>query len=126
MTTPDDRDPHTPRQTPRFSHYRFGRAPEPAPEPPVVLAIPHPAPLTPRGTLITCPTCGAERDWLLIQIGADVFVRCRCTMEWKERDLDAEDVAGARQPGPETEWASMEEMYRGLGFDGLFAYTYVG
>ncbi|MFD7730506.1 hypothetical protein ACFV6F_08990 [Kitasatospora phosalacinea] len=122
MTTPDGRDPHTPR----YTHYRFGQSPEPAPEPPAVLAIPHPAPLTPRGILITCPACGAERDWLLIQVGPQVFVRCRCTMEWLEHNLDAEEADQARQPGPETEWASMEEMYRGLGFDGILAHAYFG
>ncbi|MFE2345710.1 hypothetical protein [Kitasatospora cineracea] len=92
----------------------------------VVLAVPHSAPLAPRGIRITCPSCGAERDWLLIQIAPAVFVRCRCTWEWQERDLGTEEVAAARYPGPETEWTSMEEMYRGLGFDGLFAYAYFG
>ncbi|QKW24327.1 hypothetical protein HUT16_17340 [Kitasatospora sp. NA04385] len=90
------------------------------------MAIPHPAPLTPRGTLITCPACGAERDWLLTTIGPEVFVRCRCTMEWLEHDLDTKGAIEARLPGPDTEWSSMEEMYRGLGFDGLLAYTYFG
>ncbi|MFD7645145.1 hypothetical protein ACFV4P_31335 [Kitasatospora sp. NPDC059795] len=98
----------------------------PEPEPNVVLAVPHPTPLTPRGTLITCQSCAAERDWLLIQIAPIVFVRCRCTYEWQEPDLGTEEVADTRQPGPDREWASMEEMYRGLGFDGLFAYTYFG
>ncbi|MFJ1703286.1 hypothetical protein [Kitasatospora sp. NPDC088346] len=42
----------------------------------VVLAVPHPAPLNPRGITITCAMCNAARDWLLIHVQPDmVFVR---------------------------------------------------
>ncbi|MFJ9523377.1 hypothetical protein ACIRPK_34690 [Kitasatospora sp. NPDC101801] len=91
------------------------------------LAVPHPEPLNPRGITITCAACNAARDWLLIHVHPDlVFVRCRCTHEWREHDLEAADVtASCGEDRPEREWESFEEMYRGLGFDGLFRYTYL-
>ncbi|MFC9331412.1 hypothetical protein [Kitasatospora sp. NPDC057015] len=123
MNTPDGRDP----ETPRYTHFHFGEAPQPAPEPAAVLAVPHPAALRPRGIVITCAACGAGRDWLLIQVGDLVFVRCRCAHEWQEHDLGAGEVDGARIPGgPEREWDSFEHLYAGLGFDGLFRMTYLG
>ncbi|MGW4647199.1 hypothetical protein [Kitasatospora sp. NPDC004289] len=89
------------------------------------LAVPHPGPLNPRGITITCAACSAARDWLLIHVHPDlVFVRCRCTHEWLEHDLEPADVNEARDNSfEEREWASFEEMYRGLGFDGLLAGT---
>ncbi|MFF2956999.1 hypothetical protein ACFVVU_37370 [Kitasatospora sp. NPDC057965] len=122
MNTPDGRDP----ETPRFTNFRFGHDPQPAPEPAIVLAVPHPDPLTPRGIAITCALCGAGRDWLLIQVNGIVFVRCRCAHEWQEPDLEGGDVDIAHTNGPEREWTDFDEMYRGLGFDGLFRMTYLG
>ncbi|MFC9331329.1 hypothetical protein [Kitasatospora sp. NPDC057015] len=122
MNTPDGRDP----ETPRYTNFRFGQDPQPAPEPATVLAVPHPEPLMPRGIVITCAACEANRDWLLIQVGPLVFVRCRCAHEWQERDLGAGEVDTARTEGPEREWETFEEMYRGLGYDGLFRMTYLG
>ncbi|MCX4753469.1 hypothetical protein [Kitasatospora purpeofusca] len=89
------------------------------------LAVPHHEPLNPRGITITCAMCNAARDWLLIHVQPDlIFVRCRCAHEWHEHDLDAADVTATRgDSGEEQEWASFEEMYRSLGFDGLFRYT---
>ncbi|MFE2725027.1 hypothetical protein [Kitasatospora sp. NPDC059327] len=91
-----------------------------------VLAVPHPEPLNPRSTTITCARCDAERDWLLIHVQPDlVFVRCRCTHEWREHDLATAHVTTAcgDDGEPLREWESFEEMYRGLGFDGLLAGT---
>ncbi|KQV20900.1 hypothetical protein ASE03_12620 [Kitasatospora sp. Root187] len=111
----------------RFTHFHFGHEPEPAEPTPGTLAIPHPGPLSPRGMLIACARCEATRDWLLVHVHPDlVFVRCRCTHEWREPDLEARDVAAARGENfEEREWSSFEEMYRGLGFDGLFHGTYL-
>ncbi|MFG2822637.1 hypothetical protein ACGFX4_24780 [Kitasatospora sp. NPDC048365] len=89
----------------------------------IVLAVPHPQPLNPRGITITCTMCNAARDWLLVQVRNLVFVRCRCTHEWREHDLQTAHVTAARgnDGEPLREWASFDEMYRGLGFDGLLA-----
>ncbi|MFB7672662.1 hypothetical protein ACFC26_14755 [Kitasatospora purpeofusca] len=126
MNTPDGRDP----ETPRITHFRYGQTPEPAstpePEPNIVLAVPHPSALHVRGIVVRCAACDAVRDWLLIQVGAAVFVRCRCTHEWQEHDLGAAEVSEVRLSGPEREWADWDEMYRGLGFDGLLRMTYLG
>ncbi|MFE6867837.1 hypothetical protein ACFVFS_14875 [Kitasatospora sp. NPDC057692] len=94
---------------------------------PATLAVPHPGPLNPRDITITCARCGAARDWLLIHVQPNlVFVRCRCAHEWHEHDLEAADVAAARNDAAdEREWDSFEQMYRGLGFDGLFRHTYL-
>ncbi|MFF7990145.1 hypothetical protein ACIOGZ_15300 [Kitasatospora sp. NPDC088160] len=91
----------------------------------VVLAVPHPAPLNPRGITITCAMCNAARDWLLIHVQPDmVFVRCRCAHEWREHDLETADVTTARDDtGDHQVWESFEQMHRGLGFDGLLAGT---
>ncbi|PYC71035.1 hypothetical protein C7C46_27000 [Streptomyces tateyamensis] len=92
---------------------------------PVTRAVPHPEPLNPRGIVITCAACSASRDWLLIQVRTLVFVRCRCAHEWQAHDLGAGDFDGSYS-GPETEWDSFEQMYRGLGFDGLLRGCYLG
>ncbi|WP_051824123.1 hypothetical protein [Kitasatospora aureofaciens] len=109
-----------------YDHDFYNPAPEPART--AVLAVPHPAPLNPRGITITCAACHAARDWLLIHVQPDlVFVRCRCAHEWREHDLETAHVTAARgDTADEREWASFEDMYRGLGFDGLFRYTYLG
>ncbi|MFB7472561.1 hypothetical protein [Kitasatospora sp. NPDC056184] len=94
----------------------------------VVLAVPHPEPLNPRSITITCAMCDAARDWLLIHVQPDlVFVRCRCAHEWREHDLETADVTAARGDiGEDRVWESFEQMYCGLGFDGLFRCTYLG
>lgn len=91
----------------------------------IVRAVPHSHELNPRGITITCDHCGARRDWLLINVRAQVFVRCRCAHEWHEPDLETGDFDSAYS-GPEREWDDFDQMYRGLGFDGLFRGTYLG
>ncbi|MFD0259025.1 hypothetical protein ACFVH7_12225 [Kitasatospora indigofera] len=112
-------------ETPRPTNYRYGEDPKEPDGRPVTLAVPHPEPLNPRGIDITCALCGANRDWLLIQVRSLVFVRCRCAHEWLERDLEVGHVTEA-YVGEEREWADFDEMYRGLGFDGLFRGVYLG
>ncbi|MFJ9446711.1 hypothetical protein ACIRRH_33355 [Kitasatospora sp. NPDC101235] len=114
-------------QQPNFTNFRYGHEPQPAEPAPSTLAVPHPNPLSPRGMLISCAQCQATRDWLLIHVHPNlVFVRCRCAHEWRETDLEASDVAEARDDNfEEREWDSFEEMYQGLGFDGLFSGTYL-
>ena len=73
-----------------------------------------------RGIPITCANCGARRDWLLLSVRHQVFVRCRCAHEWREPDLETGDFDSAYS-GPEREWDDFDQMYRGLGFDGLLS-----
>ncbi|MEV7020893.1 hypothetical protein [Kitasatospora sp. NPDC093558] len=87
---------------------------------PVIRAVPHPGALDPRGITITCPKCDATRDWLLLNVRAQVFVRCRCTAEWHEPDLTPTDF-DEHFTVPEREWDNFDDAMTGLGFDGLLA-----
>jgi hypothetical protein len=85
--------------------------------------VPHPDELAPRGIRITCACCGATRDWLLVNVGSDVYIRCRCTHEWLERDLDLEAFDGLFTY-VERLWGTYDDAVTGLGYDGTFAGTY--
>jgi hypothetical protein len=82
----------------------------------------HPDELRPRGFLITCAYCHASRDWLIVEVNAKVYIRCRCTHEWLEPDLDL--AAFNDLFGEVTRvWNSLPEVITSLGFDGLLAGT---
>ncbi|MEZ0064337.1 hypothetical protein ABIA32_000315 [Streptacidiphilus sp. MAP12-20] len=83
-------------------------------------SVPHPDELRPRGFLITCAHCHATRDWLLVEVLAKVYVRCRCTHEWLEPDLDLETFDGLFGY-VEAVWSSYDEAVRAAGFDGFLA-----
>ncbi|MFC1400819.1 MULTISPECIES: hypothetical protein [Streptacidiphilus] len=86
--------------------------------------IPHGGELRPRGFLITCAYCDATRDWLIVEVLSKVYIRCRCTHEWLEPDLDLDafnDLFGEVI----RVWDSFPEVVAGLGFDGTFAGTYL-
>jgi hypothetical protein len=75
------------------------------------------------GTVITCPSCGAERDWLLLRNGPQISVRCRCTHQWVEPRLPVEWYV--EQHGPLEEVHPTEgDVHRDFGFDGTLAGTY--
>ncbi|MEY9949600.1 hypothetical protein [Kitasatospora sp. GAS1066B] len=111
QSTPDGTMFHFPDLTPAI--------PEPVAGQLVIRAVPHPGELNSRGIPITCSQCAAGRDWLLLSVGPQVFVRCRCAYEWPE-DLDLEffeSVYGT----PQRAWADFDQAVTGLGFDGLLA-----
>ncbi|MFJ3214427.1 hypothetical protein ACIPLC_00675 [Kitasatospora sp. NPDC086801] len=87
---------------------------------PVIRAVPHPGALDQRGITITCPKCDATRDWLLLNVRAQVFVRCRCTAEWHEPGL-TRAYFDEHFTVPEREWADFDAAMRALAFDGLLA-----
>ncbi|MFJ3790373.1 hypothetical protein [Kitasatospora sp. NPDC090091] len=89
---------------------------------PVIRAVPHPNVLDLRGITITCPECDADRDWLLLNVRRQVFVRCRCAAEWHEPDL-TRDEFDEHFTAPEREWDAFDDAMTGLGFDGLLAGT---
>jgi hypothetical protein len=97
---------------------------DPQPSRPVVRMLPYPWPLVFGGITTICPGCGARRDWLLISIGHEIQVRCRCAAQWPEPDLNRSDF-DALYSHTERLWSSPEEAARGLGFDGLFAGTHL-
>lgn len=75
-----------------------------------------------RGITTTCPECDATRDWLLLNVRHQVFVRCRCAAEWHEPDLTRDDF-DEHFTAPEREWDAFDDAMTGLGFDGLLAGT---
>ncbi|MFJ9459122.1 hypothetical protein ACIRST_29040 [Kitasatospora sp. NPDC101447] len=86
----------------------------------VIRAVPHPDELRPRGLAIACARCGATRDWLLLNVRALVFVRCRCAHEWHESDLTRADFDESFTSVERT-WSTLEEAMTALAFDGLLA-----
>ncbi|MFG2841690.1 hypothetical protein ACGF12_00735 [Kitasatospora sp. NPDC048296] len=96
----------------------------PVPEPHrfAIRAVPHPAELDARGIPITCPNCRARRDWLLLNVRHQVFVRCRCAAEWHEPDL-SRAYFDQHFTESEREWESFGDAMTALGFDGLLAGT---
>ncbi len=95
-----------------------------APDQPVIRAVPHHDELKPHGIVITCQECKAIRDWLLLNIRAHVFVRCRCGHEWLEDDL-AVEFFEQHFSAPEVAWDDYETAMASTGFDGAWAGTYL-
>ncbi|MFJ1931649.1 hypothetical protein ACIPLC_15605 [Kitasatospora sp. NPDC086801] len=98
--------------------------PEPEPGKPVIRAVPHADELNPRGTVITCEHCKARRDWMLLNVREQVFVRCRCSHEWLERDLTV-DYFDQYFSHPEKVWDNFEVAMTSTGYDGAFAGIYL-
>ncbi|SEK66299.1 hypothetical protein [Streptacidiphilus jiangxiensis] len=94
--------------------------PAEAHRPSVIRVVEHPDELNPRGITITCPSCGARRDWLLLETRGRTFVRCRCAHEWKEADLDL-DYFNANFCYPDRTWPDSRDAMIAMGFDGLLA-----
>ena len=97
--------------------------PEPAPGSSLIRMVQHAEELNPRGFLITCPSCRAERDWLLLETLRRVFVRCRCGHEWEEPDLDAEYFDDNFAYADRT-WPNVDDAVEALGYTGEFAGIY--
>lgn len=85
----------------------------------------HPSELSLRGIPVMCSACRARRDWLLINHGRDVWVRCRCSNQWLEPEISRGlfDAMIAIPDG--TTYPSVEQGLIALGFDGAFAGTYL-
>jgi len=82
----------------------------------------HPDELRPRGFLITCAYCHATRDWLIVEVHAKVYIRCRCTHEWLEPDLDL-DAFNHLFGTVQAVWDSFDDAVRAEGFDGFLSGT---
>lgn len=77
------------------------------------------------GIPVMCSGCLARRDWLLINHGRNVWVRCRCGNQWLEPEISRADF-DALIAGPYgTTYPSVEEGLVSLGFDGVFAGIYL-
>ncbi|MFE5735459.1 hypothetical protein ACFQ7A_31735 [Streptomyces sp. NPDC056528] len=93
--------------------------------PGVTRCVSHPHELALDGIPVMCSTCRARRDWLLINHGRHVWVRCRCGDQWLEPEISRADF-DALIAGPYgTTYPSVEEGLVALGFDGAFAGIYL-
>ncbi|MEU2894220.1 hypothetical protein EQK42_07150 [Streptomyces albidoflavus] len=87
--------------------------------------VSHPHELALAGMPVTCSNCRARRDWLLINHGRNVWVRCRCGNQWLEPEIARADFdALVASPYGRT-YPSFEEGLIALGFDGVFAGAYL-
>jgi hypothetical protein len=84
----------------------------------------HPEELRPRGFLITCAYCEATRDWLIAEVLGKVYIRCRCTHEWLEPDLDL-DTFNELFGEVNQIWNNFNEAVTGFGYDGTFSGCYL-
>lgn len=85
----------------------------------------HPRELALRGIPVMCTACRAQRDWLLINHGRNVWICCRCSNQWLEPEISRADF-DALVAGPDgTTYPSVEQGLAALGFDGAFAGTYL-
>jgi hypothetical protein len=85
----------------------------------------HPPELSLRGIPVMCSTCRARRDWLLINHGRNVWVRCRCSNQWLEPEISRADFDAMIAIPDGTTYPSVEQGLAALGFDGAFAGTYL-
>ncbi|MFJ5938584.1 hypothetical protein [Streptomyces sp. NPDC093071] len=97
----------------------------PADGPGATRCVSHPHELALGGIPVMCSACRARRDWLLINHGRNIWVRCRCGNQWLEPEISRPDF-DALIAGPYgTTYPSVEEGLVALGFDGAFAGVYL-
>ncbi|MFJ9616173.1 hypothetical protein [Streptomyces noursei] len=71
-------------------------------------------PLVVDGEVLTCPQCGAYRDWVLVSIRGQVWLRCRAGHETLEPRLNA--AWCNRNSGPMDQWhPTLEDGLKHLG-----------
>ncbi|QPK50880.1 hypothetical protein H4W23_35245 [Streptomyces gardneri] len=85
----------------------------------------HLGELTLGGIPTTCSACRARRDWLLINHGRTVWVRCRCSNQWPEPEISRADFDALIASPYGTTYPTVEQGLIALGFDGAFAGTYL-
>ncbi|MFZ3470310.1 hypothetical protein ACODT4_14760 [Streptomyces sp. 2.9] len=92
----------------------------PAPEQLAGTMMRYWAPLSVDGEVFCCNECGAYRDWLVLNSGDRVWVRCRSGHEALVPGLDGDWYA--QNSGPiEGVFGSREEGLASFGYDGTFA-----
>ncbi|MFJ3283075.1 hypothetical protein [Streptomyces halstedii] len=93
--------------------------------PGAIRCVGHARELALGGIPVMCSACSARRDWLLINHGRNVWVRCRCGNQWLEPEISRADF-DALVGGPYgTTYPSVEAGLTALGFDGAFAGIYL-
>ncbi len=79
-----------------------------------------------RGMPVVCSACRARRDWLLINHGRRVWIRCRCGSEWLEPEITRQDFDAMLTDPSWTYYPTLDQARIALGFDGTFAGLYLG
>lgn len=90
-----------------------------------IRGLSHPQELTLRGIPVMCSACGARRDWLLINRGRDVWIRCRCTEQWLEPEITRADYEAMLAGPAGMTYPTVERAMLALGFDGSFSGAYL-
>ncbi|MGV9318223.1 hypothetical protein [Streptomyces sp. NPDC003660] len=85
----------------------------------------HPHELAFGGIPATCTACRARRDWMLINHGRNVWIRCRCSNQWLEPEISRADFDAMIDSPDVTNYPSVEHCLVALGFDGALAGTYL-
>ncbi|GAA2535278.1 MULTISPECIES: hypothetical protein [Streptomyces] len=98
----------------------------PANGPGAIRCVGHSRELALGGIPVMCSACQARRDWLLISHGRNVWIRCRCGDQWLEPEISRADFDAMIDIADGTAYPSIEQGLIALGFDGVFAGTYLG
>ncbi|GHE53983.1 hypothetical protein [Streptomyces cellulosae] len=101
---------------------------EPSTGPTAIRVIGHPGEYPLGGIPVLCSACDARRDWLFINQGRHVWIRCRCGHHWAEPEITRADFDHLlRQAQPNRmHYPTVAAAMADLGFDGTFAGLYLG
>jgi hypothetical protein len=99
--------------------------PEPPTGPLAIRCINHPREISLRGIPVVCLACRARRDWLLINQGRTVWVRCRCGAQRAEPEITRADFDALVSTSEGTTYSSVEDAIVAAGFDGALAGIYL-
>lgn len=99
--------------------------PEPPADPLGIRGLSHPHELPLRGIPAMCSACGARRDWLLINRGRDVWIRCRCAHQWPEPEITRAGFEAMIALPACTTYPTTQVAMLALGYDGSFAGVYL-
>jgi hypothetical protein len=80
------------------------------------------------GIPVLCSGCNARRDWLFINQGRHVWIRCRCGHQWAEPEITRADFdeLPLHTPMKWTNYPTVTAATHDLGFDGIFGGLYLG
>ena len=99
--------------------------PEPPTGPMAIRCLSHPQEITLRGIPAFCSACGARRDWLLINQGRTVWIRCRCGNPWAEPEITRADFEALIHTPEQILYGSLDDAITAQGFDGTLAGSYL-
>ncbi|MCM1967998.1 hypothetical protein [Streptomyces sp. G1] len=87
-------------------------------------ATTHPEEISITGIPVRCARCGARRDWMIICDRNRVSIRCRCSHQWVERELNRVDFDSMIDAGGQN-YPDLAAAAAAIGYDGTLAGTYL-